>query len=142
MFVADTIARKGNKSANDLIIKLIDLIGNENAVITCDLSKGGKIPSRGVVAECLVKLYYTKKASAEWSPKGSDLHYNGVDYEIKCSTSKGNAHYNPKQDLTHLIFVDQSGIYETTGANIILDKCGKHIKSIKMNRNVKTVVSF
>lgn len=142
LFVADTLARKSNKSANALIINLIDLINNPTATITCDLSKGGNIPSRGIVAECLVKLYYKGTKSAKWSEKGYDFTYKGVHYEVKCSTSKGYAHYNPTQDLSHLIFVDQSGIYETTGENIILDKCGKHIQTIKMNRNVKCVVSF
>lgn len=143
LFQNDSLIRKTNKSANNVILNLIALINNDSAIIECgDMSRGGNIPSRGIVAECLVKMYYKNTKSAKWSSSGYDFTYNGVHYEVKCSTSKGYAHYNPKQDLSHLIFVDSTGIYETTGDNIILDKCKKHIQTIKINKNVKCVVSF
>ena len=143
-FIADTQKRPANKSANKVILNLIDLVNNDNATITADASKGGNIASRGVVAECLIKLWKTQANNAEWSPKGSDLKINGEEWEIKCSTSKGYAHYNPEQKLNNLIFVNQYGIFETRNGQdvIILDKCRKHIQSIKVNKLVKQVVAF
>ena len=63
-------------------------------------------------------------------------------YEVKYSSAKGYAHYNPNQDLSNLIFVDRYGVYLTSGKNILLDKCGKHIQTIVMNKNVKVLVQF
>ena len=46
----------------------------------------------------------------------SDLVVNGVKYEVKYSSAKGYAHYNPRnQDLSNLIFVDRYGVYLTSG---------------------------
>ena len=143
-FIADTLKRPANKSANKVILNLIDLINNDSAKITADNSKGGNIASRGVVAECLIKLFYKQTKSAKWSPSGSDMTLNGEKWEIKCSTSKGYAHYNPSQKINNLIFVNQYGIFETRNGQdvIILDKCGKHIQSIKITKDVKQVVAF
>lgn len=144
----NTQKNKANKSANQVIINLIDLC--ERKGIDCDFkiidtTFNGSL-NRGVMAECLVKALLSdsesKKSAVSKSQNGADFIKNGVKYEIKCSTSKGYAHYNPKQDLSNLIFVDGSGIYLTNGDNIILDKCCKHIKTIKMNRNVKVLYSF
>lgn len=146
LFENDTKTRKANKSANAVVIALCDLVAqtNANLVIDCDLSKGGNIPSRGIVAENLVKVWFknSQQKSSKYSLRGYDFHHNGVGYEVKCSTSKGYAHYNPKQDLTNLIFVNQSGIYLTSGENIILDNCHKHIKDIIFNKNVKVLHTF
>lgn len=144
IFENDTQTRKANKSANLPIIKLIDIINNDSARISCETNQSASALNRGAVVECLIKLLLNGQKSATKSANETraDLVKNGVKYEIKYSSSKGYAHYNPRQDLSNLIFVDNTGVYLTSGANIILDKCGKHIQTIKMNRNVKVLLSF
>lgn len=139
IYTNDSITRKANKSANKPILTLIDLIKKPNATIEVIEGKGGLL-SRGVVVECLIKMLFNQ--NAKWSNSGYDMQYKGVNYEIKYSSSKGYAHYNPNQDLSNLIFVNQYGVYLTSGKNIVLDKCGKHIQDIKMNNNVKTLLEF
>ena len=141
MFEYDSLVRKGNKSSNEAIINLIAMVGNDNAVIECD---GTSIMNRGSVVECLIKLLALKVdyASKSYNNIESDLIVNGVKYEVKYSSAKGYAHYNPNQDLSNLIFVDRYGVYLTSGKNILLDKCGKHIQTIIMNKNVKVLVEF
>ena len=141
MFEADTRTRKGNKSSNEAIISLIAMVGNDNAVIECD---GTTIMNRGSVVECLIKMLALKVdyASKAFNNTESDLVVNGVKYEVKYSSAKGYAHYNPDQNLDNLIFVDRYGVYLTSGKNILLDKCGKHIQTIVMNKNVKVLVQF
>ena len=141
MFESDSIARKGNKSSNEAILKLIAMVDNDNAVIECD---GTSIMNRGSVVECLIKMLALRVdyASKAYNNSESDLVVNGVKYEVKYSSAKGYAHYNPDQDLSNLIFVDRYGIYLTSGKNILLDKCGKHIQTIVMNKNVKVLVNF
>jgi hypothetical protein len=144
IFENNTQIRKANKSANAPIIKLIDIINNDSARISCEINKSGTALNRGAVVECLIKLLFNNQKSAKKSAneKRADLIKNGVKYEIKFSSGKGYAHFDPRQDLTNLIFVNQYGIYLTSGDNIILDKCGKHIKDIKLNKNVKTLLTF
>jgi len=144
IFIQDTLTRKANKSANAPIIKLIDIINNNNARISCETNQSASALNRGAVVECLIKLLLNDQKSAKKSANETraDLIKNGVKYEIKYSSSKGYAHYNPRQDLTNLIFVDNTGVYLTSGDNIILDKCGKHIQTIIMNKNVKTLLTF
>ena len=144
IFENDTQTRKANKSANAPIIKLIDIIANDNARISCETNQSGTALNRGAVVECLIKLLLNNQKTAKKSANETraDLIKNGVKYEIKYSSSKGYAHYNPNQNLDNLIFVDNTGVYLTSGANIILDKCGKHIQTIKMNKNVKVLLSF
>ena len=144
IFLQDTQTRKANKSANLPIIKLIDIIANDSARISCETNQSGTALNRGAVVECLIKLLLNDQKTAKKSANETraDLIKNGVKYEIKYSSSKGYAHYNPNQNLDNLIFVDNTGIYLTSGANIILDKCGKHIQTIKMNKNVKVLLSF
>lgn len=144
IFENDTQTRKANKSANAPIIKLIDIINNDNARISCETNQSASALNRGAVVECLMKLLLNgqKSATKSANDKRPDLVINGVKYEIKYSSSKGYAHYNPRQNLDNLIFVDNTGAYLTSGANIILDKCGKHIQSIIMNKNVKTLLTF
>lgn len=144
LFVADTIARKGNKSANAPIIKLIELVANDNATIECETNIKGTCLNRGATVECLIKLLLNKTDNASKVNDNSvaDMIIKGVNYEIKYSSSKGYAHYNPRQDLSHLIFVDNTGVYLTSGKNILLDKCGKHIQTIVMNNNVKVLYTF
>lgn len=141
MFESDSVTRKGNKSSNEAIINLIAMVDNDNAVIECD---GTSIMNRGSVVECLIKLLALKVdyASKSYNNIESDLIVNGVKYEVKYSSAKGYAHYNPNQDLSNLIFVDRYGVYLTSGKNILLDKCGKHIQTIIMNKNVKVLVEF
>lgn len=141
MFESDSLARKGNKSSNEAILKLIAMVGNDNAVIECD---GTSIMNRGSVVECLIKMLALRVdyASKAYNNNESDLVINGVKYEVKYSSAKGYAHYNPDQDLSNLIFVDRYGVYLTSGKNILLDKCGKHIQTIIMNKNVKVLVNF
>ena len=141
MFEMDNNIRPANKSSNSAILALIDLVGNDNAVIECE---GRYIVNRGSAVECLLKLWlnnleYTHKA---YNDSESDLTLNVVKYEVKYSSAKGYAHYNPNQDLSNLIFVDRYGVYLTSGKNIVLDKCGKHIQTIVMNSNVKVLVEF
>lgn len=144
IFINDTLTRKANKSANLPIIKLIDIINNNNARISCETNQSASALNRGAVVECLIKLLLNDQKSAKKSANETraDLVKNGVKYEIKYSSSKGYAHYNPKQNLDNLIFVDNTGVYLTSGANILLDKCGKHIQTIVMNKNVKTLLTF
>ena len=146
MFIADSKNRKANKSANQVVLNAIALVEEFNPTlkIECDLSRGGNIPSRGITVENLIKVWYkhSTQKTTRYASKGYDFKCNGINYEVKCSTSKGYAHYNPKQDLSNLIFVDSNGIYLTSGANIVLDKCGKHIQTIKINKNVKTLVEW
>lgn len=144
IFENDTQTRKANKSANTPIIKLIDIINNDNARISCETNQSASALNRGAVVECLIKLLLNNQKSATKSANETraDLVKNGVKYEIKYSSSKGYAHYNPRQNLSNLIFVNQYGVYLTSGDNIILDKCEKHIKDIKMNKNVKVLLSF
>lgn len=144
IFTQDTLTRKANKSANAPIIKLIDIINNDNARISCETNQSASALNRGATVECLIKLLLNDQKSAKKSANETraDLIKNGVKYEIKYSSSKGYAHYNPRQNLDNLIFVDNTGVYLTSGANIILDKCGKHIQTIKMNKNVKTLLTF
>ena len=100
--------------------------------------------NRGSVVECLIKILAlnVEYASKAFNNTESDLVVNGVRYEVKYSSAKGYAHYNPNQDLSNLIFVDRYGVYLTSGKNILLDKCGKHIQTIVMNKNVKVLVQF
>ena len=127
--------------SNEAIINLIAMINNDNAVIECD---GTSIMNRGSVVECLIKILAlnVEYASKAFNNTESDLVVNGVRYEVKYSSAKGYAHYNPDQDLSNLIFVDRYGVYLTSGKNILLDKCGKHIQTIVMNKNVKVLVQF
>lgn len=144
IFIQDTLTRKANKSANAPIIKLIDIIANDSARISCETNQSASALNRGAVVECLIKLLLNNQKSAKKSANETraDLVKDGVKYEIKYSSSKGYAHYNPRQNLSNLIFVNQYGVYLTSGENIILDKCEKHIKDIKMNKNVKVLLSF
>ena len=143
MYTLDNIKRPACKSSNHAILTLIDLINDNARFVECERSKGGTILNRGSVVECLVKLLINDQKSAKkYLAKRCDLIHEGVKYEIKYSSAKGYAHYNPAQDLSNLIFVDSTGIYLTSGKNILLDKCGKHIQTIVMNDNVKTLYSF
>lgn len=142
MFTLDNVKRPANKSSNHAIITLIDLINDNARLVECERSKGGTILNRGSVVECLVKLLINDQKSAKkYLAKRCDLIHEGVKYEIKYSSSKGYAHYNPRQDLTNLIFVNQYGIYLTSGDHIILDKCGKHIKDIDY-KGAKVLYTF
>lgn len=144
LFNKDTELRKGNKSSNLPIIKLIDIINNDNATIECETNNKGTCLNRGATVECLIKLLVNKSDNATKVNDNSvaDMVINGKEYEIKYSSAKGYAHYNPRQNLDNLIFVDNTGVYLTSGKNIILDKCGKHIQTIVMNKNVKTLLTF
>ena len=142
-FELDTKLRKCNKSSNEPILKLINLIDNDSAIVEVDST--AKSLNRGSVVECLIKLLLKKQKSAKrYTNKNgrADLTMDGVKYEIKYSSSKGYAHYNPNQDLSNLIFVNQYGVYLTSGKNIVLDKCGKHIQDIKLTNDTRTLVDL
>lgn len=142
IFELDNQTRPANKSSNHAIITLIDLINDSARMVECERSKGGSILNRGSVVECLTKLLINDQKSAKkYLAKRCDLIHEGVKYEIKYSSSKGYAHYNPRQDLSNLIFVNQYGIYLTSGDHIILDKCGKHIKDIDY-KGAKVLYTF
>lgn len=137
-YVRDGLTRPNNKSSNEPLIKLIDLINNPNATIDVIEGKGGLL-SRGVVAECLIKIYLLNLNASQWASTGYDMEYKGLKCEIKYSSAKGYAHYNPQQDMTNLVFMDRYGIYLTSGKEIVLDKCGKHIQTINKNNATKLV---
>ena len=142
-FELDTQMRKGNKTSNEPILKLIKLINNDNAIVRVDRTKNNF--HRGSVVECLIKLLFKNQKSAKrYTNKSNraDLYIDGVKYEIKYSSSKGYAHYNPNQDLSNLIFVNQYGVYLTSGKNIVLDKCGQHIKDIKLTDDTTTLIDL
>ena len=142
-FELDTQMRKANKTSNEPILKLIKLINNENAIVKVDRTKNNF--HRGSVVECLIKLLLKNQKSAKrYTNKNNraDLTLDGVKYEIKYSSSKGYAHYNPNQDLSNLIFVNQYGVYLTNGKNIVLDKCGKHIQDIKLTNDTRTLIDL
>ena len=142
-FELDTKLRKCNKSSNEPILKLINLIDNDSAIVEVDST--AKSLNRGSVVECLIKLLLKNQKSAKrYTNKNgrADLTMDGVKYEIKYSSSKGYAHYNPNQDLSNLIFVNQYGVYLTSGKNIVLDKCGKHIQDIKLTNDTRTLVDL
>ena len=143
MFERDTLTRKANKSANAPILKLIKIINNDNAVIECE-GNSAALPNRGSVVECLIKLIFVggDYARKTFNDNEPDMVVKGKAYEIKYSSSKGYAYYQPNANLERLIFVDGSGVYLTSGKNIILDKCGKHIQSIVMDKNVKVLAKF
>ena len=142
MFLLDSATRKANKSSNAPIIKLIDLIDNNSLKITAEMGKGGSILNRGSVVECLVKILLNNQKSAKKYQSGrADMYLNGVGYEIKYSSAKGYASFSGAI-TRQLIFVNQYGVYLTTGDNLVMDKCGKHIQSIKMNNSVKVLLEF
>ena len=142
MFTLDNVKRPSNKSSNYAILTLIELINDNARIVECERSKGGTILNRGSVVECLVKLLLNdQKTAKKYLAKRCDLIHEGIKYEVKYSSSKGYAHYNPRQDLSNLIFVNQYGIYLTSGDHIILDKCGKHIKDIDYN-GAKVLYTF
>ena len=142
MFEHDSVARKANKSANAPIIKLINIIDNDNATIMCEYAKGGTILNRGSVVECLIKILFNHYTSTRKYGQGrGDMYHDGVGYEIKYSSSKGYASFSGAIDRM-LIFVNQYGVYLTSGTNLVMDKCGKHIQSIKMNKSVKVLLEF
>ena len=144
MFELDSILRKANKSANLPIIKLIDIINNDNAVITCEVaSLSSTILNRGSVVECLIKILmcgYQK--TKKYAQNRHDLTLSKGDYyEVKYSSSKGYASYS-KPIKDKLIFVNQYGVYLTSGDNIVFDKCGKHIKDIDLRKPHQVLLTF
>ena len=142
-FELDTQLRKSNKSSNAPILKLIKLINDDSAMVEVDTTS--KSLNRGSVVECLIKLLLKNQKSAKrYTNKNNraDLTLDGVKYEIKYSSSKGYAHYNPNQDLSNLIFVNQYGVYLTSSKNIVLDKCGKHIQDIKLTNDTRTLIDL
>ena len=129
ILIKDIYARPNNKSSNEPLIKLVDLINNPSNEISIIETKGSAL-NRGVIAECLIKMLVLKLDKSEWSSNGADFEYKGKPFEIKYSSAKGYAHYNPTQCMDNLIFMDRFGIYLTNGKNIVLDKCKKHIQTI------------
>lgn len=140
LYVEDYKKRPNNKSANMVIIKLIDIINQPQNTISVIDGKGGLI-SRGVSGECLVKMLVLKQKHTEWSPSGADMIYKGKPFEIKVSTSKGYAHYNKMQEMKNVLFLNATGLWLTSEENLILDKCGKHIQTIKYE-NSKQLLHF
>jgi hypothetical protein len=143
LFERDSVVRPSNRSANAPIIKLVELINNDNAGSECENNISGSCLNRGSAMECLVNIYFNKvsKAIKAYNDSRVDLVMNGKRYEVKYSSSKGYAHYNPNQNLDNLVFVDSKGIYLTSGKYIVLDKCGKHIKTIN-KEYAKVLVVF
>lgn len=142
MFESDNKKRPSNKTSNSAILTLIDIINDNSKRITCERTKGGTILNRGSVVECLIKIIMKDQQSAKkYGAKRSDMIVNGVHYEIKYSSSKGYASYS-KPITDKLIFVNQYGVYLTDGSNLVMDKCGKHIKDIRMNNSVETLLTF
>lgn len=133
-----------NKNANQPLLYMINLINNDNAVIVCErASSKTTMVNRGSAMECLIKLWLfdNDKAIKGVNQYQSDLTYNGIEYEVKYSSPIAYAHYNPKQDLSNLIFADTTGIYVSYNGGVVLDKCGKHIKTINKD-NALQVLAF
>lgn len=141
LYERDNEVRKGNKSANKAIIKLVEIIGKPQNTIECDLTKSGKIPCRGGVVECLVKMLLLKANHTSVSRAHQvDMEFNGKDYEIKYSSPKGYASYS-KEVKSDVIFVDQYGMYKAKPQDLIFDKCGDHIQTINKSKSV-TLLAF
>ena len=133
-----------NKNANQPLLYMINLINNDNATIVCErASSKSNMVNRGSAMECLIKLWILEgnEAIKGVNQYEADIVYNGIKYEVKYSSPIAYAHYNPKQDLSNLIFADTSGIYVSFNGGIVLDKCGKHIKTINKDNALK-VLSF
>ena len=112
IFELDTQTRKANKSSNEPILKLIQLVHNDKATIEVDTTS--KSLNRGSVVECLIKLILKDQQHAKrYNNKGgrADISIDGVKYEIKYSSSKGYAHFKPNQHLSNLMFVYQYCVY-------------------------------
>lgn len=141
LYERDNEVRKGNKSANKAIIKLVEIIGKPQNTIGCEPTKGGTIPNRGSVVECLVKMLLLKAEHTDKYGAGeTDMELNGKDYEIKYSSPKGYASYSGtiKSDV---IFVDQYGMYKAKPQDLIFDKCGRHIQTINKSKSI-TLLAF
>lgn len=141
MYLQNNVLQPKAKSSNNAILSLCDML-DDSQKIECEETKSGAVLNRGSVVECLIKLLFLNNKTAKKYVKGYDLHQNGKHYEIKFSTGFAYAHYDPKQDLSNLIFVNPYGVYLTSEKNIILDNSKKHIKDIKMNKDVKTLIEF
>lgn len=137
--ISNTYEKPNNKASNQLFINLIDIINqpqNQIEIITSNLNNATL--NKGVIGECLVKMILNKSNFEAWKSNGYDLQINGIDIEIKTSTSKGYAHYCKEQNLDIMLFLDQQGLYLTNGnENIILDKCKKHIQTINKDKSIE-----
>lgn len=120
MYINDTKANAKNHTCNDAIISLCDMLDN-NAQITCEIAKGGKVLNRGSVVECLIKLLLKdQKSASKYSAGRVDLKLNNHDYEIKYTNSVAYASISNKQlkeyengDYKDLILVDTYGVYRS-----------------------------
>lgn len=138
----DSAIRKANKSSNDVVINLLKRCDSK-AIIKAELTKGGSILNRGSVCECAIKLLFkNQKTASKYGAGRCDMVLNGVDYEIKTITSKGYATYNPNQNYDNVIVVMSSGVYLCNKKHFILDNTKTHIKTIKIDREVKTLIQF
>lgn len=147
MYLNDTQNKPKNNTCNNAIIKLIELINNDNKTITCELTKGGSVLNRGSVVECLVKLYLTnQKTTSKYAQGRNDINLNGVGYEIKYYNSVAYASLSKKQQQQYnnkeykpLIAVDSYGVYIS---NTQYYKIAKNGKISGISKRLGTIVEW
>lgn len=146
MYLNDTKANAKNHTCNDAIISLCNMLDN-NAQITCEVARNGKVLNRGSVVECLIKLLLkNQKSASKYSAGRVDLKLNNHDYEIKYTNSVAYASISEKQlkdyengEYKELIMVDPYGVYRSNTKYYNFAKNGK-IKGI--SKVLETLVRF
>lgn len=146
MYLNDTKANAKNHTCNDAIISLCNMLDN-NAQITCEVARNGKVLNRGSVVECLIKLLLkNQKSASKYSAGRVDLKLNNHDYEIKYTNSVAYASISEKQlkdyekgDYKELIMVDPYGVYRSNTKYYNFANNGK-IKGV--SKVLETLVRF
>ena len=146
MYERDNARKPKNKTCNNAIIQLINLINDYSKIIKCELAKGGAVLNRGSVVECLVKLLLTsQKTTSKYKANKNDIKLDGIGYEIKYTNSVAYASLSDKQRTEYdnkqykpLILVDNFGVYLSNTQYYIIAKNGK-IKGVSkiLNRIVE-----
>ena len=133
MFEKDTQNKPKNKTCNNPILELIELINDYSKIIKCELAKGGVVLNRGSVVECLVKLLLTnQQTTRKYKANKNDIKLDGVGYEIKYTNSVAYASLSSKQKKDYdnkeykpLILVDSFGVYLSNTQYYQIAKNGK-----------------
>lgn len=72
----------------------------------------------------------------------TDTIFLGLPYEIKTSTSKGRASYSKGQNLEHVIFITDDGIYKIDNGIFTTDTTQTHIKTVHFDEKTITLLDF
>ena len=113
------------KTSNNVILNLIDLIDNDFD-IQVEPTRSNSMLNRGSIVECLIKLIFDKRRKHVLkSAGGSDLYKGSKEYEVKFSTTFAYASNNNTNKDIPIILVCESGVYETTYDNLIINKYNK-----------------